>query len=284
MSSYKHYMAMGLGVSALAIALIACSPAPTTATTEAPMSAEVAEAADTTAPTSLEALSKDLSIQQVNVASVPSAPPLSARDLRVEAKVDKSTYKIGEDVVLTARPNKDAYIWVVNVHDDGKMEMLFPNKFNSDNFVGANKEITLPPAGSSYTYTVGGKPGADLVQVFATMTPEAPLPALSPSTDAFSKGIGTLSTDAEALSKDLNIVVQRVNCAVSKDLSIVASTQPTPAAGSKPTAQPIDFEELCGAPGAVPATSVTNEKPIQIKADWRNMGFASTSAVFKIEK
>jgi hypothetical protein len=99
-----------------------------------------------------------------NSGAAPAPPPL-----QVTAWVDRpnNTYAVGETVRLFVKPNKDAYITVVNVGASGASTVLFPNQFQPNNFVAANQVREIPGQGSPAQITVSGPVGSELIKVMA---------------------------------------------------------------------------------------------------------------------
>lgn len=68
-----------------------------------------------------------------------------AGELKVDFKPVKKSYKVDEPISFKAKANKDAYIYVFSVSSDsGNSVQIFPNKFDKDNHLKADKAVTLP--------------------------------------------------------------------------------------------------------------------------------------------
>jgi len=63
---------------------------------------------------------------------------------RVEAALDRSSYKEGDEMVLKIRSTKDCYIAIFNIVEGEKIIRLFPNKFQESNFVLAGNTFSFP--------------------------------------------------------------------------------------------------------------------------------------------
>ena len=93
--------------------------------------------------------------------------------LRVVAWVDRAdyTYATGEPVRIYVETNRDAYVTVLNVDPAGRTTQLFPNPYQSDNFVRANRAMEVPDPASRSRIVVTGNVGDELLKVVASTTP-----------------------------------------------------------------------------------------------------------------
>ena len=124
-------------------------------------------------------LSRTLSVEQTAVYEV--KPPAGAQgDLDVVAWVDRGdyTYASGEDVKLFVKTSKDAYVTILNVDPAGQTTILFPNEYQSDNLVRANRVLAVPDSASLSRIVVTGTTGTELLKVVASTEPIRPFEAL----------------------------------------------------------------------------------------------------------
>ncbi len=131
-----------------------------------------AAAALTLAPLGLaeaRSLTRDLSVEQRPLADWRPARP-SPSGLTVRAWLDggKESYRIGETVTVFVRPNRDAYITLLDVGTSGKVHIIFPNRYQRNNFVPAHAVLRVPPEGARFRIRVGGPVGRELIKVIAT--------------------------------------------------------------------------------------------------------------------
>ncbi len=117
---------------------------------------------------------KDLDIRQVPMAKLEAAPVstqnTAGTELAVKTAVDRpdARYGHGDTLTLTVDVTEDAYVWVFDTGTSGKVHQIFPNRYESDNFVRAGKAISIPPAGSEYQLLVSHPKGAELLTVIAS--------------------------------------------------------------------------------------------------------------------
>ena len=93
--------------------------------------------------------------------------------LRVVAWVDRAdyTYATGEPVRIYVETNKDAYVTVLNVDPTGRTTQLFPNPYQTNNFVRADQALEVPDRASRSQIVVTGHVGDELLKVVASTSP-----------------------------------------------------------------------------------------------------------------
>jgi hypothetical protein len=64
--------------------------------------------------------------------------------LEVHLWSDKPTYRKGDLVVLTAQPNRDCHLSVVNIDPRGDATVLFPSDSDPDNAIKAGTKVRIP--------------------------------------------------------------------------------------------------------------------------------------------
>lgn len=161
-----------------------------------------------------ELTTKDLTPVQRPVADVmpPPPPPSSRPDYRpsgiqVTAWVDHpdNTYAFGENVVLSVKTNRDAYLTIVDVGTSDRVHVIFPNRFQTDNRIRAGQTIQVPDPRADFDFQVQGPAGTELIKVIASLDP-APLFRAG---DTESAGpFKALKAGAPAVAKDLQVVLR----------------------------------------------------------------------------
>ncbi len=91
----------------------------------------------------------------------------------IEVQLDRpdAVYRIGDSVTLIVKAQEDAYITVFDLGTSGILHQLFPNTYQEDNFVAAGTEIEIGGPLSPFLFHVRGRPGPELIKVFATRAP-----------------------------------------------------------------------------------------------------------------
>ena len=71
------------------------------------------------------------------------------RALRAELKV-KDTYYPGESLEVAVKVSDEAYIYLFSVDPRGHAEQIFPNRYQKNNRLQANRTYRFPPASAAY--------------------------------------------------------------------------------------------------------------------------------------
>ena len=89
-------------------------------------------------------------------------------DLQITTTDGKRGYAEGETVSFRVRANHDCYIAVIDNQIDGTGILLFPNGFNSENYLPAGKAIDVPgTVKHGFEIQISPPFGSDVVQVIA---------------------------------------------------------------------------------------------------------------------
>ena len=101
----------------------------------------------------------------------PPPPPPPVHNLKVDLWLNKRghytpTYRIGEKLEIGVRTNEDAYVYLFNLHTDGTIRKIFPNRYDNHNYLRANQTKYLPKG--RYSFYVDGPTGHDKVIAVAS--------------------------------------------------------------------------------------------------------------------
>jgi hypothetical protein len=112
---------------------------------------------------------------QYNPDEIVLVPPLDSI-VSVDFTVNRpsgSVFYSGEVIEFSFRTNVDAYVAIVEVQSDGTLQLLFPNAYDTDNFVIGNRQYTLPTdnATLSYRFLIGPETGRNVIFAFASTDP-----------------------------------------------------------------------------------------------------------------
>ncbi|MBI5568366.1 MAG: DUF4384 domain-containing protein [Desulfomonile tiedjei] len=80
----------------------------------------------------------------------------------------RRAFRVGDRIDLKFRANRDAYVTILDVGSSGKVHVLFPNKWDRDNYVKAGKWYQVPPESANYALKVHGPRGVNYVKAIAT--------------------------------------------------------------------------------------------------------------------
>jgi hypothetical protein len=85
----------------------------------------------------------------------------------VKVKLDQPTLKIGSNLTLSVRSNRDGYVYIFyRGSQPDSFYLLFPNQLDSSNVLAANYELHLPR--QNWTVTALGPRGTDHILVMVT--------------------------------------------------------------------------------------------------------------------
>lgn len=107
-----------------------------------------------------------------------SAGAAVARPLSVEVWTDRgddAVYSPGEQMLVKARTNDDAYLLVYEIDAEGNITVLFPFRRGAGMVEGRNT-LRLPPEGSRYELAVEGTTGQGFLVAIASREPFRDLP------------------------------------------------------------------------------------------------------------
>lgn len=155
-----------------------------------------------------EFTSKDLAVVQRPMADVAPPPPRShSNGLQVSAWVNhpNNTYAFGEKLVLSVKTNRDAYLTIVDVGTSGRVHIIFPNRYQTHNFIRAGEVLQVPGSHAPFDFQVSGPAGTELIKVIASPS-SAPLFRASDTKPA--GPFKSLNASAPAVAKDLNVVLR----------------------------------------------------------------------------
>jgi TolB-like protein len=123
----------------------------------------------------------------------------SDKSINVKVTMDKSKYKIGDMARISAKSNVDGYLTLIDIATSGNVHVIFPNHWQTNNFVRAGQKIAVPDTGESDYIIVDGPAGTTKVLAVITREPSAlTLPDLS-------QGLGRVTyRDLKIMPKTLN--------------------------------------------------------------------------------
>ena len=158
-------------------------------------------------------LLKDLDIRQVPIAKIErmtdGATDGVGGGLMVRTAVDRpdGRYRHGESLSLTVDVTEDAYVWVFDTGTSGKVHQIFPNRFESDNYVRAGTSLAIPREGAEYRLLVSHPKGAELLTVIASKDSTPLTRDLIDETTQAGPFLA-LRGDAGSVTKDLSITLK----------------------------------------------------------------------------
>ncbi len=115
-------------------------------------------------------------------------------------------YRIGEKISLGVKVTESAYVYIFSLHADGKVDQIFPNRFDSNNILHPNQPKYFG-TGSKFTFRVAGPTGLDKVIAVASKSPldTSTLANFKSERDFFAAGE---HRSQESFARSLSIVVE----------------------------------------------------------------------------
>ena len=124
--------------------------------------------------------------------------PGKKQDLEVTISTNKSLYQPREEVVVSYEVSQSAFIYLYSIDAEGKVTLLFPNKYDSDNKVNPGKR-ELP--GRGYSFLTGKEEGREYLQMIASKV-ELPVFPSPESKDSQSSPFLNLARDPGEFETD----------------------------------------------------------------------------------
>ena len=103
-------------------------------------------------------------IQPRKIIVVPDEPSNLEASINVD-RGEGSVYQPGELISIQFRTNKDAYVVIYDIMPNGNTHILFPNRYEKDNFVPANTTREIP---RGYKLKLGNDTGKEYLQIVAS--------------------------------------------------------------------------------------------------------------------
>ena len=146
------------------------------------------------------ALSQDQEPKPQGIIPEPGSKP----DLEVTISTNKSLYQPREEVVVSYEVSQTAFLYLYSIDAQGKVTLLFPNRYDSKNKVNPGK-AELP--GRGYSFLTGKEEGREYLQMIASKV-ELPVFPSPQSDDSQSSPFLNLATNPKkfetATTKGIN--------------------------------------------------------------------------------
>jgi hypothetical protein len=196
---------------------------------------------------------RDLSVEQISVAQAGMPRPGS---LQLSLSTDRpdATYAIGETVRLVLSADEDAYVTILDVGPSGRVIQLFPNQYQPDNHVYANRPVEVGGGGSGGRITVMGPVGVELIKVIAS---NRPITVVSEAQLQGSGPFRTIDGGASTILKDLQVTADPI---AQSDTRVAMANFTLRTVGVRATAAPA----LVVVPGQTPIAGVTPLLPVTV--------------------
>ncbi len=95
---------------------------------------------------------------------------LDKDDFKVTLWTDRGLngiFKDGEKLVINIRSDEDCYIKLYHVGVDGSVKLIYPNKFETNNFISAKTVYKFPDKKMGFEFTLGAPYGIETIRLIA---------------------------------------------------------------------------------------------------------------------
>ena len=97
-----------------------------------------------------------------DVAKVGGKSKEETHDFDLALTSDRNDYKVNDLPVFSIKSKEDCHLTLINVDASGEGTVIFPNKFQQDNFLAAGKEVQFPGAEAPFQFRLKD-PGTETV-------------------------------------------------------------------------------------------------------------------------
>jgi len=104
-----------------------------------------------------------------DVAKVGGKSKEETHDFDLALTSDRSDYKVNDLPVFSIKAKEDCHLTLINVDGKGEGTVIFPNKFQQDNFLPAGKEAQFPGATAPFQFRLKD-PGTETVIAICNAT------------------------------------------------------------------------------------------------------------------
>jgi len=95
------------------------------------------------------------------------------RDVAVEPKHHRMSYRVGEKIYVYFWCNRDCFLTLINVGTTGNVTVLFPNNMVYDSAIHSGIVWRFPREHDPFDYKLIGPPGVETIKAIATVKPVA---------------------------------------------------------------------------------------------------------------
>jgi hypothetical protein len=95
----------------------------------------------------------------------------SNSDFRVDVWTERTGYRIGDELIVHVRSNRDCYLTVLDLQTSGNLYVLLPNQYQPVTLAKADAVYAVPSRDAPFTIGVNGPAGVEGIKVIATRRP-----------------------------------------------------------------------------------------------------------------
>jgi hypothetical protein len=131
----------------------------------------------------------------------------SNSDFRVDVWTERTGYRIGDELTVHVRANRDCYLTVLDLQTSGNLYVLLPNQYQSETRANADAIVAVPGRDAPFTIAVNGPSGVEGIKVIAT---RKPLSLTLPERGKVFAALGTRETQ-EQFTRSLVSQIEKLN-------------------------------------------------------------------------
>ena len=98
---------------------------------------------------------------------------------------NQDEYQIGEMITFFINVEEDCFLTILDINPGGEITVLFPNKYQKNNFVRAGETIQIPPKDKKFDLKVNPPHGEERLKAVATLGRDFPVNLSLNSRDGF---------------------------------------------------------------------------------------------------
>jgi hypothetical protein len=101
----------------------------------------------------------------------PVSSPVSSSEKPMTLKLssEKKVYSPGEKIVFNFQADRDCNLTLIDIGSSGKVHVIFPNKYQTDNAIKANTEYEIPGGSKpEFVYKILSPAGEDTIKAICT--------------------------------------------------------------------------------------------------------------------
>jgi hypothetical protein len=183
---------------------------------------------------------------------------ISSPDLSLTS--DKDVYQVGDTPVFTVVSSRDCTLTLTDVDDKGEGTVLFPNKFQQNNFIKAKQTVVLPGANAGFQYRMKDKGTETVIAVCTEGGGEADgikhdfsrsaFTTIPNYTGTVTRAIAVVSDCKRAIAVEGKTTASACGSVPSKEAVLPAkpAAKPGSASPAKPAAAPVTAAVAKAAP------------------------------------
>jgi Curli production assembly/transport component CsgG. len=93
------------------------------------------------------------------------------QDFSVQLWTNQGSYKLGDSICFNFRAEENCYLNLVDITSDGKIRLIFPNRFHPDSYIRGGVTYRIPAEEDGFLFEVEPPTGTDRIYAIASTHP-----------------------------------------------------------------------------------------------------------------